>query len=238
MAMTSRKNKAVKALQAVMASEKKYDSNIKLEWLISCNTNNNRGTVYGQTEIKALYSRDDWRQPCGASKTTHLTNHHGEDFKYIVIKRHQTNGYIDEHADNPDTEETGNQLIDEINFWVKYQNDDSICDAFCPMLKYFTSKSDKVTATSEKMQDNVIIISQKAVKICEAKRACDLAYEMNMSAGIDNEFVELPETRKEYLKSVSKRFGWRDALGNGGNGGVIFDYSKNCYKAVFVDYAL
>lgn len=238
MAMTSRKNLAVKALQAVMASEKNTDTHVNLEWLLSCNTNNKRGKVYSQSDIKALYDRDDWRQPMGATKTTHLEAHDGTPFKYIVIKRHQTDGYIDEHAKNPTPDQTGNQLVDEIHFWTKYELDVTVSDAFCPMLKYFTSKSDKVSATSEKMQENVVIISQKAEHICKAGRACELAYEMNMNAGIDNEYVQTPEERKEYLDSISKRFGWRDAMNNGGNSGVIFDYSKKCYKAVFVDYAL
>lgn len=238
MAMTSRKNSAVKALQAIMASEKKYNQHVQLEWLLSCNTNSARGKVYGQAEIKALYDRDDWSQPMGATKTTHLDAHDGTPFKYIVIKRHQTDGYIDEHAKNPTPDQTGNQLVDEIHFWVKYELDATVSDAFCPMLKYFTSKSDKVVATSEKMQDNVIIISQRACEICNAREACEIAYQMNIDAGIDNEYVETPDDRREYLDSISTRFGWRDAMGNGGNSGVIYDYAKQCYKAVFVDYAL
>lgn len=44
--------------------------------------------------------------------------------------------------------------------------------------------------------------------------------------------------RYNKLKALSQKQGWRDAMFNGGNSGVIFDYSTGCYKAVFIDYAL
>lgn len=233
--MTSRQNPMVKAIQSVMAKEKKFDESVKLEWELSCNTNKNRGHVYSQDEVKALYSRDSWDGERGASKTCHLTSHTGEAFQYIVIKRHQTGGYIDEHAENPDTPQTGNQLIDEIDCWLNFQ-DKVESDLLCPILKYFTSKSDKVSAISEKMQDNVIIISQKAVYVGRAKYVCAQAEQLNEVNGYKN--GEDADSRYEKMKAFSRRQGWRDALHNGGNSGVIFDYSKNCYKAVFIDYAL
>ena len=236
MAITSRKNLSVKALQARMASKKKHDENIMLEWEMACNTNANRGHIFNQSEINALYSRDNWGSECnhGATKTCHIKNHFGVDFKYIVIKRHQTNGYIDEHAFNPNTKQTGNQLIDEINCWQEFAETEK-ADLLCPILKYFTSKSDKVTATSEKMQQNVVIIAQKAVYVGSAARACEKAEAMNYARGLKGENAD---ERYQKLKAMSREQGWRDAMHNGGNSGVIYDYSKNCFKAVFIDYAL
>lgn len=232
--LTTRKNATVKALQSVIAKAKKTDSNIMLEWELACNTNSNRGHVYNQSEINDLYGRNAKGKAHGATKTCHLKNHFGDNFEYIVIKRHQVGGYIDEHAYNPDTKQTGNQLVDEINCWVEFAETEK-ADLLCPILKYFTSKSDQVTATSETMQRNVCIIAQKAVYISDARDACRKAQELNMSRGLHGE-----DYRKRYekLKEMSVEQGWRDAMFNGGNSGVIFDYSKGCYKAVFIDYAL
>jgi hypothetical protein len=49
---------------------------------------------------------------------------------------------------------------------------------------------------------------------------------------------ESATARYAKLEEFSESQNWRDAMYNPGNSGVIFDYSKNCYKAVFIDYAL
>lgn len=226
-------NKFSKALQAHLASEKKHDFETMLEWEIACNTNNQRGKVYNQEELKDLYNRMGQHQ--GASKCTHTSNHNGDEFKYIVIKRSRRGGYMpdvkQEHKDC-----TGNQIIDEVNCWEKYANNEEVADLLCPILKYFKSKSDKVTSTSEKMQDNNIIISQKAIATGDASEMCDLAEDMNYEEGYYTD--EDAYTRYDKLKNLSDMMGWRDVLYNVGNSGVIFDYANNCYKAVFIDYAL
>lgn len=233
MATTSRKNQSVKALQSVLASQKKFDDNILLEWELSCNTSPERGKVYKQEEIMYLYARDSYKCEAGASKTVHLKNHNGNDFQYIVIKRHQTGGYLPKAA-KEHQKCTGNQLIDEINCWNEF-SETEYADLLCPILKYFTSKSDKVTATSEKMQQNVVIIAQKAIYISSAKYACIEAEERNNIEGFKGEDAD---ARYKKMNTFSKKQGWRDAMNNPGNSGVIFDYSQNCYKAVFIDYAL
>jgi hypothetical protein len=236
MATTSRKNLSVKALQTKMASEKKYNDGVMYEWEMSCNTNIKRGRVYKQEDILKAYSRRvNWNNEdkAGATKVCHLKNENGENFQYIVIKRMRNNAYIPningEHAKC-----TGNQLIDEINCWIEFQ-ERSEADLLCPILKYFTSKSDKVSATSDTMQNNVIIIAQKAVYIDSAKYACKEAERLNKINGFKGEDYI---TRYAKLEAFSVKQGWRDAMYNGGNSGVIFDYNQNCYKAVFIDYAL
>lgn len=236
MALTTRKNATVKALQAIMAREKKVDINIQYEWEISCNTNVNRGRVISQQEIHESYERGNYNRynskNHGATKLVHLENAEtGVEFKYIVVKRHMINGYLPERRND---KATGNQLIDEINCWVEFQETET-ADLLCPILKYFTSKSDKVGATSEKMQDNVVIIAQKAIYISDARDACKKAERLNY----ENGFIgENSDERYEKLKKLSKSKNWRDALFNGGNSGVIYDYAQGCYKAVFIDYAL
>lgn len=233
MSLTSRKNLTVKAIQAKMASEKKIYAHIRYEWEMACNTNIQRGRVYKQEDILKNYGRKvGWDEEAGASKVCHLLNEYGEEFKYIVIKRMRNDAYIPmggEHAKC-----TGNQLLDEITCWLEFQEREE-ADLLCPILKYFTSKSDQVTATSETMQRNVVIISQRAVYVSDASSCCRKAERLNTENGYKGE--EASE-RYEKLKTLSAKQGWRDALYNGGNSGVIFDYASNCYKAVFIDYAL
>lgn len=233
MTMTTRKNTTTKALQAIMAKAKKTDAQALIEWEMACNTNSQRGKVWNQSEFKELFDRD-YNGAHGATKTCHLYDHNGNKFKYIVVKRHQTGGYIDEHAYNPDTKQTGNQLVDEINCWVEFAETE-YADYLCPILKYFTSKSDKVTAISEKMQENVVIIAQQAVYVSDCQHACRKAETLNNLADIKGENAR---DRYEKLKAFSRKQGWRDAMHNPGNTGVIFDYAQGCYKAVFIDYAL
>lgn len=236
MALTTRKNATVKALQAIMASEKKHNIDIRYEWEIACNTNVNRGRVISQQEIHESYERGNYNRyndkKHGATKLVHLENAEtGVEFKYIVVKRHMVNGYLPEKRNN---KSTGNQLIDEINCWVENAETEN-ADLLCPILKYFTSKSDKVAAKSETMQNNVVIIAQRAVFIGDAEDACKEAEHMNRVNGYKGE-----NHRERYakLKAMSDSQNWRDAMYNGGNSGVIFDYAKECYKAVFIDYAL
>ena len=236
MAITTRKNLSVKALQSIIAKEKKENANIKYEWELSCNTNVNRGRVISQQEIHETYERGDYNRynskEHGATKTCHLHNgENGEEFKYIVVKRHMIDGYLPELRNG---KSTGNQLIDEINCWVEFA-ERTESDLLCPIMKYFTSKSDKVASKSEKMQHNVVIISQKALFVADAKTCCRKAEALNHANGLQGDNAD---TRFAKLVKLSKAQNWRDALFNGGNSGVIFDYHQNCYKAVFIDYAL
>ena len=233
MAITTRKNLSVKAIQSVMAKDKKHSARALLEWEIACNTNVNRGKVYAQEELFSLYARDSFKCKHGASKTCHLESHEGKEFKYIVVKRHKTHGYIP-FVGNEHDKCTGNQLLDEINCWLEFAETPE-SDLLCPILKYFTSKSDKVSATSKTMLHNIIIIAQKAVYVDDAIGACHKAEELNSANGYHGKDAH---TRYEELKALSKKQGWRDAMRNPGNSGVIFDYNLGCYKAVFIDYAL
>lgn len=221
-----------KALQAVMAKDKKQSARAALEWEMACNTNNQRGHVYDQAEMAELYSRV-WGDHEGATKICHTHSHNGKEFKHIVVKRFKHHGYIDEHAYD-DSNQTGNQLIDEIACWQEFAETEH-ADLLCPILKYFTSKSDKVSAVSETMQKNVIIIAQKAEKVGDAAYACHKAAELNNEHGYIGENAA---ERFEKMAKFSRQQGWRDAMNNGGNSGVVFDYAKGCYKAVFIDYAL
>lgn len=237
--MMTKLNLAVKAFRGHMVQEGKLDIQVRLEYDMAFQTNNNRGTVWNQEDFKALYPRvDSWDDHygvhCGATKQCNTVCHNGEAFKYIVVKRAHLDPYIDEHAHDDSREETGNQLVDEINFWQKYANTE-YGDLFCPMLKAFTSKSDHVAPCSDTAFENVIIISQRAMYTGDAEEMCDLAESLNDEEGY---YGDDSETRYEKLEEFSDMMGWRDVLYNPGNSGVIFDYAANCYKAVFIDYAL
>lgn len=214
---TINKNEIVKAFSKWMAK------NFRTEWEMAFNTNPNRGKVVDQSDLLRMFDRYGDNAD-GCSKAVHLLEH-------IVVKRHQRGGYIPEIRNEFGT---GNQLIDEINCYKRY-NDKPEADLLCPIFKYFTSKSDKVEATSETMQHNVVIIAQKAVYVSNARYACRKAEQLNRENGFRGECEEI---RYGKLKRFSESQNWRDAIHNPGNSGVIFDYSKNCYKAVFIDYAL
>lgn len=221
----AKKSIASKALQSFMAKAKKYDTQIALEWEMAFNTNGTRANrkVWDQSEINKLYSREWSDGECGATKVCHTVCHNGHDFGYIVVKRFQYDGW------GFDSEGSGNQLIDEIRCWERYASTDD-SDYLCPILKYFTSKSDKVASNSETMKNNVVIIAQKAEYVSDLRDCCREAAKRNGESDW--------RARYDEMCNFSKRNGWRDAIGNPGNSGVIFDHNTNEYKAVFIDYAL
>lgn len=214
---TIKKNESVKAYTRWLSK------NCRKEWEIAVNTNPNRGVVADQWWFLNEFDRNHG-DGHGATKTVHVLD-------YIVVKRHQKHGYIPEIRNGHGT---GNQLIDEAKCYERYALLPE-ADLLCPVLKYFTSKSDKVSATSETMQHNVVIVAQKALKIGDADYACRKAEQMNREHGYKGESAR---SRYRKLEEFSKSQNWRDALYNVGNSGVIFDYHRNCYKAVFIDYAL
>lgn len=222
---TAKRNIFNKSLQAAMANAKKHNPRALLEWLIACNTNAERGQVFDQWKLLKLYERESYSCHSGATKICHVKAHDGQPFQYIVVKRFKKWGHDFQQ---------GNQLILEIKCWETLYNTPD-ADYLCPILKYFTSKSDKVTESSETMKRNVLIIAQKAVYVSNAKDACMEAERRNMENGYHGEPAA---SRYAKLKDFANRQNWWDAIGNRGNSGVIFDYSKNCYKAVFIDYAL
>lgn len=234
MAIITSKNVSAKALGAYLAKKKKSDPQALLEWEMTTLTSPDRGHVWSQKEISEVYSRQIKGNDYGASKVVHLFCHNGREFDSIVVKRHRIDGWLTEHARNPESVQTGNQMIDEINCWLKFAGEPE-SDLLCPILKYFKAKSDKVAACSEKMQERVIIIAQKAVYVGDCERCCFEAMRFNQSEGYFSDFWE---DRLEEMESFSDRMGWRDALYNPGNCGVIFDHAQQRYKAVFIDYAL
>lgn len=232
MAKKTTNNATVKALQSYLASIKGDRNQIFLEWEMAFNTKGATERephrhVWGQRELNELYSRS-YGGHCGATKRTHTDCHNGEAFQFIVVKRAKTNAHVFYG------EGSGNQLIDEIACWDKLAETPE-ADYLCPILKAFTCKSDKVSAISDKMFDRVLIIAMKASHIGNARRACEDAEALNATYG----YIGTPaDERLAELQAFAKKMHWRDVLHNTGNSGVIFDYSQNCYKAVFIDYAL
>lgn len=212
-----KKNDCMKGFTAFLASA------CRVEWEIVANTNANRGKTYDQWELLQMFDRYGENRD-GCSKAVHL-------LKHIAVKRMQYYPYIPEirNADG-----TGNQGIDEINCFKRYW-DKPEADLLCPVFKYFTSKSDKVGACDKKMMHNLVYITQKAVYVSDAWNCCRKAEALNAENGFRGERAE---ARLAKLERFSNSQNWRDAMRNPGNSGVIFDYSKNCYKAVFIDYAL
>lgn len=215
-----KKNDSVKAFTTWMS---KHDRT-NWEKFICTSPVRSNGNLLDQWQILKMFDRNHG-DGHGATKTVHFVG------DYLVVKRHQRHGYEPEIRNQYGT---GNQLIDEAKCYERFAMLPE-ADLLCPVIKYFTSKSDQVTATSETMQRNVVIIAQKAVKVGDASYACRKAEELNRLNGYKGENAR---NRYAKLEAFSQSQNWRDALYNGGNSGVIFDYHRNCYKAVFIDYAL
>lgn len=230
---TATRNAQVSALCSFVTSCKELSHRSNLEWVMFINTKGaterepNRPKVWGQRDICSHYSAS-YGGHCGATKRTHTENHEGQPFKHFVVKRFKTGGHIFYR------EGTGNQLIDEIRCWEKLALT-ADADYLCPIVKYFTCKSDKVTPISEKVLEKVLIIAQKAVYVDDLRSACIEAERMNRENGKHGVSARI---RMAELEDFANRMHWRDVKHNPGNSGVIYDYLADCYKAVFIDYAL
>lgn len=222
-----KKNASVSALAKHMAKEKKHNSQTLLEYNMAFQTNAERGHVFNQEELIFLYDREGQAQ--GASKAVHTIAHNGFNFEYIIVKRMLKYPYIPDDAGS-----SGNQLHDEVEFWKKFSHTE-YGDLLCPTLRAYETKSDHNEPRSKTALKNIVVISQRAVYISNMRRCCEEAERLNAMYGYAGEDFT---TRKNKLVAFANKMKWRDVEYNGGNSGVIFDYSQNCFKAVFVDYAL
>lgn len=219
-------NETLKAFQTFLSNEaSKGNAQARYEHNLSCYSAKDDPSRPGrhnfsQEEICERFSRR-YGGSCGATKRTHVLD-------YIVVKRYKWNGH------EFWGEGCGNQLIDEINCWNRLASTPE-ADCLCPILKYFTCKSDKVKPLADKMKERVVIIAQKAVSVSNMHEACKDAERRNRAEGYRGTPARV---REEQLDNMARKMGWRDVKWNSGNSGVIFDHSKNCYKAVFIDYAL
>ena len=204
-----------------------------IEWAMAVNSKGptekepNRPKVVGQAWFMQNFSRSRGGK-CGATKRTHLHHPDGWAFKYIVVKRYRSDGW------SFNGEGSGNQMIDEIDCWERLA-DTPEADFLCPIIKWFKVRSDKCAPLTEKAKDRVVIIAQRAVYVSDLREACKDAERRNREDGLRGESAA---NRARKLLDMANRHNWRDVEFNGGNSGVIFDYSKNCWKAVFIDYAL
>lgn len=232
--MFATKNNSTKALQSAMSAKAtKGDKSARYEHNLSVYSAGDHPSRPGrhnmtQEEICAEFSRKHGGS-CGATKRTHTERPDGTELEFVVVKRYKWHGH------EFWGEGCGNQLIDEIECWEKLAKTPD-ADCLCPILKYFTCKSDKVKPLSDKMKERVVIIAQKAVYVDDLAGACREADNLNRRHHKYSGTTYWE--REEKLIDLAKRMGWRDVEYNRGNSGVIFDYADNCYKAVFIDYAL
>lgn len=244
--LTKRNNLSVKSLssacfESVKKAEKLYGVHSEqyrkavFEYELAVRSSDSKPDAFGVVkyhnmpfgDICNLFSRR-YGGHTGATKRTHTRHPDGWELQFFVVKRYKYHGH------EFWGEGCGNQLIDEIACWVKLQ-DTPDADFLCPIFKFETAKSDKCKPLSDTMKERVCIIAQKAVWTDALRGACKVAEQMNR----DNGYNGISASRREkQLLDMANRMGWRDVEWNPGNSGVIFDYSQNCYKAVFIDYAL
>ena len=214
MAFVKNQNQSVKALRSFLCKENKTEYGIAFQ-----DNPQRKGYTTGE-DLRNTFCRKDYYEISnnhGASKHAYILN-------YIVIKRQLINGWGEDI----------NQLEGEIKFYLQHKNDEW-SDVICPILRYGLHRGDRVESTSEKYYNQSYIVSQRAIKTGTASYCCRLAEEMNKNEGY---YGEDYFTRYAKIEKFAKHFRLRDVLNNPGNSGVIFDYSKNCYKAVVIDYAL
>ena len=214
MAFVKKQNNSVKAFRKFLSK-----NNVE-EYGIAFQDNPQRkGYTTGEELRSRFYRIDRWDayDNHGASKHSYLMD-------YIVIKRQLINGMTTQ----------GNQLKNEIEFYELHKNDE-FADVICPILRYGLHRGDRVEDYEEKYYNECYIVSQKAIYVNNAKRCCEKAEELNNANGLQGESAE---DRIKKLEKFSNHFKMWDVLHNSGNSGVIFDYEKQCYKAVCIDYAL
>lgn len=211
-----------------MAFVKKYDESVKAfrkalnkldkrEYGIAFQDNPQRTGYYTGEALRSDYPRQDTDSNCGASKFAYVLNN-------IVIKRYLQYGWVSR----------GNQIADEIAFFEAHKNDEW-ADCICPIFRYGLHRGDKVESTSDNYLDECYIVAQKAVKVGSMYRMCEHAEYLNKKHGYIGENADV---RYKQMEKFAKKFNMCDVIWNDGNSGVIFDYAKNCYKAVSIDYAL
>ena len=211
-----------------MAFVKKYNDSVKAfrkflngvdkrEYGIAFQDNPNRTGYYTGEALRSDYPRKRHASDCGASKFAYILNH-------IVIKRYLKDGWVGR----------GNQIADEVAFFEAHKNDEW-SDYICPMFRYGLHRGDKVESTTQNYLDECYIIAQRAVEIGTMRYVCEHAEYLNKKHGYIGESAD---ERYAKMKKFAKHFDMWDVMHNGGNAGVIFDYAKNCYKAVSIDYAL
>jgi hypothetical protein len=214
MAFVKNQNSSVKAFRSFLCKENKTEYGIAFQ-----DNPQRKGYTTGDELRNKFFRKDRWdvSNNHGASKHSYLLD-------YIVIKRQLIHGMND----------CGNQLELEIKFYLEHKND-KYSDVICPILRYGLHRGDRVESTSEKYYNQTYIVAQKAVYVSDSKSCCREAERLN----IQNNFKgENASERYEKLKDFAQNFHMWDVLRNSGNCGVIFDYDKNCYKAVCIDYAL
>ena len=211
-----------------MAFVKKYDESVKAfrkalnkldkrEYGIAFQDNPQRTGYYTGEALRSDYPRKANAKEHGASKFAYILNN-------IVVKRYLKNGWVGRC----------NQIEVEVAFYEAHKNDE-YADYICPILRYGLHRGDKVESTSEQYLDECYIVAQRAFEISDMKNACYSAEQFNKQNGYIGESAE---NRYNKLVKFAKKFDMCDVIWNGGNCGIIFDHTKQCWKAVVIDYAL
>ena len=219
-------NESSKAMIAEMAINKIFEDVLEEYKIASTNT---RIGITGQSELKKLYPRNNG-DASGATKTVHTKSAiTGKPFKYIVIKRFAKYGVVFPKG-------SGNQLFDEVAAYNRImESDERGSDFICPVIKAYFTKSNHNDPTGVKGLDNAVIVAQKATHIGDLRDACIDAEFMNRSEGYNGQDAD---SRYKDIKQWCRDNDLHDVVDHPANCGVIFDYSKRCYKAVIIDYAL
>ena len=224
-------NKETMALKNYLVSSKKENPELQWEYEMIYANNKSTQNVWTGEDIRGAFPRYEMDEGSfsGYTKVGHKCRK-DENGDYIemetcVVKRFSVFG---------GTVDGKNQVIEEIKTWEYFAGRDE-SDFLSPVLRWGYVRGDKVSPLDERNKEECYIVAQKAVKVGQMKKMCEMAEKMNNDEFI---FGESAEDRYHALCNFADDQGWWDVKVNGGNCGVIFDYSQNCYKAVIIDYAL
>ena len=203
------------------------------EYGIAFQTNKNRGFYYSQEKLLSLYNENNY-DAHGCSKMTYLHSaENGFSFKHIVIKRMRKD-FVPAYrlrGDNPNN----NQCAEELKMFLTLEKEESkYFDLLNPILRYDTVKSDHNDTEGKKALEKTLLVCLKAFDISDWEDACKRAEELNNMYGLKGESYS-----SRYYKGEDFAYTYNldDVICNRKNSGVIYDPIKNCYKAVFIDYA-
>lgn len=214
MTKTTRKNQTVKAFQTMLSiEEKKYK---------------NTDGAYIRVErqmIGAISNR-------GENLTCEQVKDYCHRYLQIIGKGVSKVAYgMDDIVICFNNKNITNQIKNQVELWNRIA---LTADAvyFSPVLSYGLHRGNKLYKNDNRYIDKSFIVSQKAELFPTIDECIKQMFIYNQAAFNGRDVANY----KRRLEAVAKRYNITDI--HNGNIGLIYDYSKGEYKAVFIDYAI
>lgn len=208
-------------IQAFKKHLSKTDSH---QWGLAFNANPQREGYINGADLRAAFPRKSSSE-LGCYGDNRGATKHGYKEGELFILRYMLDGARFRH----------NQFIAQIKLYQRVKETPD-ADYFAPIFRFGMARGDKNAEYSPRMLEELYIVTQCAEKKGDVAFCVRKAHEMNIDGGFDE--VQTEEARYNHLVRICQKYGLHDVVDHPDNCGVIFDYSKNCYKAVILDYGL